>query len=216
MLEAYQPFILQTASFVLKRYVSQSDDAWSIALIAFWEAVNHYDQSKGCFEAFARLVMQRRLIDDLRKQRKYGLEIDVAPDAFAGDMEPEPTVSEAYAALRSNAVPQSESELKEEIAEAGDLLAPYGFRFMELVECSPKSEKTKKACTEAVLLILRSPDLMGRMQASHRLPIQTVAERTGVSHKVINRHRRYIIAVAEIMNGDFPRLKTYLQAAVRE
>ncbi|HRX09555.1 MAG TPA: sigma factor, partial [Candidatus Limiplasma sp.] len=59
MLEAYGPFILTTASRALRRYITKSDDAWSVALIAFWEAVDHYREEQGGFEAYARLVIRR-------------------------------------------------------------------------------------------------------------------------------------------------------------
>lgn len=34
---------------------------------------------------------------------------------------------------------------------------------------------------------------------------------SGLPKKVVERHRRYIIAAAEIMNGEYPLLKTYME-----
>ena len=90
LLYEYKPFILRTASVMLKRYVSESDDAWSIALIAFSEALDQYDPGKGNSEAYARLVIRRRLVDDLRRLRKFQPEIDMAPEAFSGSADPAP------------------------------------------------------------------------------------------------------------------------------
>ena len=40
-------FILHTAQKTVGRRITRSDDEWSIALSAFWEAVQHYDPGKG-------------------------------------------------------------------------------------------------------------------------------------------------------------------------
>ncbi len=46
------------------------DEELSIALMAFNEAIDGYDTSKGSFLSFAKLVINRRLIDYLRKKTK--------------------------------------------------------------------------------------------------------------------------------------------------
>lgn len=52
-IEAYQPFILRTVSKYAGFLVTRSDDEFSIALLAFYEAVKHYDPAGGSFGAFA-------------------------------------------------------------------------------------------------------------------------------------------------------------------
>jgi RNA polymerase sigma factor len=34
---------------------------------------------------------------------------------------------------------------------------------------------------------------------------------TGISRKILDRHRRYIIAAVEILSGDYPLLAEYMQ-----
>ena len=212
LLEEYKPFILRTASFVLKKYVSQSDDAWSVALIAFWEAADRYDRTKGDFQVYARMVIKRRLIDHQRKQRKFAAEIDVAPETFTGDTEPDDAFPQTRVKLHPAETPLEEEALREELAEASHLFSAYGFDFMDLVECSPKSGKTKAACAQAAAFLLQTPDLIRKMRQTRRLPIQAVASGARVSLKLIHRHRRYIIASVEILDGDYPGLATYLES----
>ena len=47
----------------------------SIALLAFDEAVQHYNAQKGSFLAFSSLVISRRLTDYMRKQGRLNKEI---------------------------------------------------------------------------------------------------------------------------------------------
>ena len=210
LLEAYTPFILKTASFVQQKYVTLSDDAWSIALIAFWEAMDHFDSDKGGFEAYAAMVIKRRLIDYQRKLYKLSAEITVAPDAFTGEAGEDNAAVQPQGLLLKSAVSPDDPSLSDEVTEVSSLLAKYGFTFMDLVTCSPKSEKTKAACVAAASYMLRTPTLIAKMRHVRRLPIQAVANGTQVSFKLINRHRRYIIAVVEILDGDYPGLATYL------
>lgn len=66
MLEQDQKFIKQIASKSCGRYIDEHDDEWSIALSAYYEAFQNYDDGKGEFHAFAATVIKRRLIDYFR------------------------------------------------------------------------------------------------------------------------------------------------------
>jgi len=53
------------------------------------------------------------------------------------------------------------------------------------------------------------------MRLKKLLPIRELSEESGVVRKILDRHRKYIIAGAEILDGDFPILASYLRS-VRE
>ena len=82
LIEQYRPFILREAGIACRRYLTEEDDEWSIALAAFSQAVTEYTPDKGGFPAFARLVIRRRLIDYYRSQNKFEAEIP-ASHAFS-------------------------------------------------------------------------------------------------------------------------------------
>ena len=86
-IEAYQPFILRTASQCAGFSVTRSDDEFSIALLAFYEAVRQYDPAGGSFGAFAALVIRHRLADYYRALRHFAPEIPLAPQAFDGTVD---------------------------------------------------------------------------------------------------------------------------------
>ena len=78
--------ILRTASKACRKYITKSDDEWSIELIAFYEAVKNYDESKGAFRGFASIVIKRRLMDYFDSESKHKNEIATEPVTFDGDI----------------------------------------------------------------------------------------------------------------------------------
>ena len=60
-IEAHEAFVLRCASRHAGFAVTRSDDEYSVALLAFYEAIKGYDPSSGPFGAYASLVIGRRL-----------------------------------------------------------------------------------------------------------------------------------------------------------
>lgn len=203
-----EPYILKCACATTKRYVSRSDDEWSISIEALYQAVQLYSYDKGNFLGFARMMIQRRLIDYFRVQSKHRGEISVSPSAFSGEAEEE--------AIASVKVPISSADvrdnvLKDEIEAANAQFASYGFSFYDLIHCSPKSKKTKGACYAAVRYVTENPILASEMQRMKILPLKIIEENTRIPRKILERHRKYIIAAIEIVIGDYPGLSEYIR-----
>ena len=209
-------WILRCAAQTAGRYVTDSDDIWSVALIAYTEAVRDYDANRGEFHAFAAVVIRRRVIDHLRLEGRTG-EIAVDPAAFEdGITQDSVGVTELSVrrevTRRSLAEAENDAErAREEIAEMQAILRDYGFSFFDLAAGSPKAEKTKISCAKAVRTLIASAALMAAMRLKHLLPIMELSRASGVIRKILERYRRYIIASAEILDGDFPILASYLQ-----
>lgn len=210
-----EELILRLASKNSGRYVTKSDDTYSIALIAFNEAIVSYDESKGKFVSFASLVIKRRIVDELRKDKG---EMPVSPSSFEEyqDSEDAGSIDNSVTA-KMNELSNERSEdndrqeaIKNEIVAATQVLSKYGFSFMDLTSCSPKSTATKAACKDAILCILKPGDLYEKMKDSKLLPIKELEVKTGIKRKTLERHRKYIMAVAELLQGDFPHLDEYL------
>ena len=67
----YQNFILAAASKTLKRSVTTSDDEYIIAMMAFGDAIDGYNENKGNFLGFAKTVIRNRIIDSIRREAKH-------------------------------------------------------------------------------------------------------------------------------------------------
>lgn len=210
----YQNFILKCASSVTKRYVSVKSDEYAVAMSAFSQAIVAYRAEKGSFYPFAELVIRRELIDSIRAQVKYAHEIPVSPAVFNSDAEEEEghsAIRFAVAQAMAGMARQEEVSLKLEIEAANQTLSGYGFSFYELTECSPKAKKTKLAFAAACAALLGDPALLALMRKKKQLPIHTIEEIAKVPRKILEHHRKYIIAAAEILSGEYPCLADYLQ-----
>ncbi len=216
--EARSAFIIQNEKFIIscasrftKRYITKSDDEWSIALIAFSHAMDTYEPEKGIFQSYARLLIERRLTDYIRTQARFSGEQSTEPYVFEGNVD-EDGESSAYQLhiVRATAT-SDENPIRDEILALNDLLADYDISFMDLTECSPKASKTKKACSEAIGYLSGEPALVAKMRQSRLFPIKNISENTKVPRKILERHRKYIIAATEIICNDFPLLQEYLK-----
>lgn len=185
-------FILKTASKTAKRYICKEDDEYSAALYAFYDAVNKYDYSKGTFYSFAELIIHRNIIDYYRSKGKYSKEIGIEE-------------------IEENAIyTQNDNMLKIEIESIAKTLKDYGFSFMDLVKVSPKADKTKQSCKAAVNYLLDNPSLIIEMRNSKQLPIKIIAAKANIPRKILERHRKYIIAAVEIFDGEYVGIAQYL------
>ena len=215
----HKSFILRCAAKAAGRFLTDSDDEWSVALMAFHEAVGAYQEDKGHFETFSSTVIRRRVIDYLRSQNRFSAELSVAPESFGGELEEDPSALDlevqntaARLADDSDENQPGTSAARDEIEAMQAILQEYGFSFFDLTECSPKAGKTKDQCGKAVvvLMLLEHPPLMEKLRKTKSLPIKELCTASGVSKKLLERHRKYIIAAAEILDGDFPVLSDYL------
>ena len=192
-IKKYEPFILKSASKTCKRYITKSDDEWSIALFAFHKAIQNYKDDKGSFFTFSERIIHNALVDYFRKQGKFHQEIQV-------EILPE-----------TKEVSTVKVDIKDEINSITPVLKSYNISFMDLTLVSPKAKKTKEACSKVVVYLLDHPLLINHMQEEKQLPIKIIQKNLKLPRKLLERHRKYIIAVVEILKGDYPYLSEYLK-----
>ncbi len=204
-------FIIGCASRFTGRFITKSDDEWSIALIAFSNAMDTYDAARGSFQSYARLLIERRLTDYIRSQSRFSNEQSTEPYVFEGGVDDE-SESSAYQLHIVRATSTSdENPIRDEIVALNAILASYGISFTDLAKCSPKAAKTKEACFSAVSFIGGDPELMARMRDTKLFPLKIISEGAKIPRKILERHRKYIIAAAEILHNDFPLLQEYIK-----
>ncbi|MCE5188657.1 MAG: hypothetical protein LLF75_05695 [Eubacteriales bacterium] len=202
--------ILRIASRAKHRFVSKSDDEWSIALCAFSHAIDTFDRSKGGFLSYAETLIRRALIDAYRAETKFAREIAVAPEAFDGEAE-ETTQSAVLFAVVESSVRAADTRLRDEILAANEALGAYGFRFYELTSSSPRQAKTRKACARAVRALLSRPADLEQLTRTKQLPMKNLIRQDGISKKLLDQYRRYIIASVVLQTGEFPILTGYIR-----
>ncbi|MBK5445663.1 MULTISPECIES: RNA polymerase sigma factor SigI [Peribacillus] len=213
IIESFKPFIAKAVSSVCRRYIYESDDEFSIGLIAFNEAIDKYSPEKGrSLLAFAETLVKRRVIDYLRSQsRSKEIILDFSQNE-------ENDQSQIYLdnenSIQEYEIQKESEKRKEEIQLYISHLQDFGLSFDDLVENSPKHADARKGAIMIAKLLMDDDDLKEILFTKKRLPVKQLEGKVDVSRKTIERNRKYIIAVAIIINGDFLYLNDYIKGVI--
>ena len=206
-----QQHILKLTGKVVNRSITISDEEYSVALTAVSEAVRTYDGTKGDFWSYAAFVIKSREIDLYRKNEKTGEhEISVKPEVFGSDGIEDESDASMQRDINEKVAVFTDSGLKDEIEALREKLAEYDISYFDLVNCSPKAEKSKKACSEVLKAIFSPPPLIEEIITGKLLPVKKILERQKISRKLIDRHRKYLISASLILSGDYPEIAEYI------
>jgi RNA polymerase sigma factor len=206
----HHAFILNCLYRITHCYISKSKDEWSIGLIAFSQAVKTYNSEKGAFLPYAELIIRRSLIDYYRSTHRFQSETPVDPLLFQCNPEEDDSEAALKSVISEKLSVKPEENLRYEIASANEEFQKFGFSFYDLSFCSPKSEKTKQACKTAVLFLLENTAIKHETLITRQLPIKILQKNTDLPRKLLERHRKYIIAAMLILSGEYPLLAEYL------
>ena len=206
--------ILRIASRAKHRFVTKSDDEWSIALCAFSRAIDTFDHGKGGFLPYAETLIRRSLIDAHRAESKFEREITVSPESFSAETADEAPNAVFYAVVE-NSVRAADTSLRDEILAANEVLDAFGFRFYDLTTGSPRQAKTRKACEQAARALLNRPEELHQLLRTKQLPLQSLIRQDGISKKILDQYRRYIITLIVLQTGDYPLLAGYIRGCGR-
>lgn len=181
LIEQHIPFIIRTVSSVTGRYVSvEQDDAYSIGLSAFAEALERFDGERGEFLPFAGLVIRSRITTYLKQESSRQKPL-VSLDA----MEESGQVPEA---------PRRENrELAEEILLYRAELKKFGLSLEDMVEHSPRHRDTRQRAVDAAQKAGEDADTVNVTYAKKKLPIRQVSRLSGLSEKAVKTSKVFIL-----------------------
>ncbi|WP_246140784.1 RNA polymerase sigma factor SigI [Bacillus marasmi] len=217
LIDAYKPFIAKTISAVCKRYIYETDDEFSIGLIAFNEAIEKFSPEKGkSLLSFAEVIIKRRVIDYIRKNTKEnslrfdagGIDSQVDDDIIGKSIENELSID--YHRQK-----QEEEKRREEIFLFQSRLQAFGLSFQEIIEQAPKHADARLNAIMIAKLIHEKPELTDYLYEKKRLPIKELEKYAQTSRKTIERNRKYIIAMSIILSEEFYYLQDYLKGVIK-
>lgn len=214
LLEKYRPFITSAAAGYCRRSLDwANDEELSVSLLAFNEAIDTFRPGTGAtFLTYAGLVIRRRLCDFFRKERR-------APVLLS---EPQPgegsvldTWERAWEQYRQE---EQVRERREEIQQYRQELEFYGLTLEEVVRVCPRHRDSRERLQQAALALARDPFLSRRFREQKRVPLQELSRRTGLGRKLLERGRKYIVAVVLVLlhPHEFPYLHGYLELPLKE
>lgn len=216
LLEAYAPFALSVASRVVGHFVRLgSDDEANVALIALDEAVSSFAPDRGSFLGFATQVIRRRVIDHVRREGRQAREIPSGV-AFSGsdgdgDETNEPRLPYGKVLSEIAARDHEDGEARrQELALLASELAEYDLDLEELSRVAPRHRDAREAAKAVARTLVGDEHLREYLLQRRQLPLRELEYRTGVGRKSLERHRKYIIAVAVVLMGEFQHLQDYV------
>ncbi|MDI6710160.1 MAG: sigma-70 family RNA polymerase sigma factor [Bacillota bacterium] len=182
-----KPFAAQVAARVTGRHLAwENDDELGVALCALNEAIDAYDPAAGAgFQSFAAQVIRRRLIDHHRREMRHRQGMVSLEELSVDPAEP---------------VPAEPGDLPLAVEALRQQLGLYGLDFADLVAASPKHRDTREALIRAARSVAGDPDLRQVLETQRRLPLRELAAKTGLSRRVLERGRRYIVALALVLS----------------
>ncbi|MDA8206525.1 MAG: RNA polymerase sigma-I factor [Thermaerobacter sp.] len=207
----YTPFVLKVASQKVGRYLRpESDEEVTVALLAFNEAIDAYDQERGSFISFSQTVIQRRLVDYFRQRQQRQHEVplsDFERDDDGSHVETGPLEQAAKSAWQ---VREEEEARRQEIEEYARALRKYGIGWGDLVKAAPKHRDSRDRAIQLARAAVRRPEYQQGLLDRGEIPVQALVKEFGVSRRLIERHRKYILAVAVLLSHDLPYLQQYV------
>ena len=214
LINSYKPFIAKTVSSVCKRYIHDSDDEFSIGLIAFNEAIQKYSPEKGSsLISFSEVLIKRRVIDYIRSQSKHQvLKLDYS--SSDSDEDQAGAAIENELSINDYNRKTDEESRREEILQFNKVLNQFELSFNDLIQQSPKHADARKNAMMVAQLIAENSELKQLLLEKKRLPIKQLENNVSISRKTIERNRKYIIAMSLILIGDYVYLRDYIKGVL--
>lgn len=213
LIRAYVPFIRSEASRHLSRPCTEQDDEFSIAMIAFHEAISRYERGRGAFLNYASIIIKSRLTDHRRREARHTGHLSL--DEEHGD---EGGTLGDTVADKTDHIEESVNlaATKKEIEELAAVMADFGISFSDVTENSPKRERTLEACRRAVSYGAETPGLLDELLRTRKLPMAQLVQGSGAERKTLERHRKYILAMLLIRTNGYEIIRGHLRHIISE
>lgn len=184
------------------------DDAMSIAMLAFYEAILQYKRVRGAFLPFAARAIRNRLIDHYRAEQRHSGQLSLhTAVGEQGERTLEDVIEDPNNAIETRALRQAS---REEIEEFSAQLAGLGVQLPAVADNCPRQARTFAACRRVLDYARSQPQLLDELVRTGRLPISALAAGSGVDKKTIERHRTYLVAVLVAFTNGYEIIRGHL------
>lgn len=146
LIRDYIPFIKSQGLKASNKSLTESDDEYSIGMIAFYEAIQSYNENKGSFISYASVIIKNRLIDYYRSQKRHdqveSLDREIFDEDSGSLMDTIQDERDHYQEF------DLQSDLKKEILLLTEELKDFDIILTEIAENMPKQDRTLKSCRD--------------------------------------------------------------------
>lgn len=201
LIDQHIPFIIKSISDVTGRYVScENDEELSVGMLGFNEAIERYDNEKGHFLSFAKLVISSRIKNYLKGENKH--QHSSLEELVDKGLE----IKDEYVEKE-----EDNSLLIEDINRLKSEISSFGFTLEDLVNEAPKQQATRMNAIHLSEQISKEEEFTSFMYLKKRLPIKKIVLRFQVTEKVIKRSKKFIISVVIIIDKNLSSLKNWIR-----
>ena len=205
----YKPFIYSVISKYDGKYINDQSELTTIGMVAFKEAIDHYDLKKGSFYGYSNLVIKSRLIDHFRKEaRHYEYESTILDESYDSDKSME--TLEAKRAIEEYNTLEKTRFLREEITKFIFDLKEYGIKMNDLEKLSPKKKELRMKYIAAAEMVSGDETMLIHFMETKRLPVAEIIKMNNLTRKQTDRARKYIVALILIRSGNYEYLSEYI------
>ncbi|ABR46330.1 RNA polymerase, sigma 28 subunit, FliA/WhiG family [Alkaliphilus metalliredigens QYMF] len=205
IIQEHIPFIKKILSQQLGRYIEiENDDMFSIGLMAFNEAIDKYETSRGKFLSFAAIVIKNRSIDQLRKQSRTSNEVIVSQ--MIGD-DGEASSTDHMASVESF---ENRVEAKVDMGIFIKRMAEFQVTLDDLINEAPRHMDTRLNAIKIGRYVHENHQLKEKLLRRKKLPTSELMKELMVSKKVVQGSRKFIIAVILILDSNLDTMKEYI------
>lgn len=213
LIRAYIPFIRSEATKFMNRLCTDQDDEYSIAMMAFYEAIMGYQKSRGAFLSYASMLIRSRLIDFQHKEARHQGHISVYEENGAADGSALlDTVADSHDHFEESSTREA---TRQELEELSAVMAQFDVRFSDVAENCPKQERTLCACAEAIRYAGENKALLDELLRTKKLPMAQLVSGSGAERKTLERHRKYILAMLLIQTNGYETIRGHLHSVLR-
>ena len=215
LIHSYKPFVAKTVSSVCKRYIHESDDEFSIGLIAFNEAIQKFTPEKGnSLISFSEVLIKRRVIDYIRMQSTKYKTLSMDTITQDGQDNYEHHYIDMELSIDDFKQKKDGELRKEEILQFNEKIHQYDLSLKDLIHYSPKHADARKNAIMVAKILTENESLKNSLIKNKRLPMKQLESCVPLSRKTLERNRKYIIAISLILIGDYVYLKDYLKGVL--
>lgn len=200
----YMPFITKCVKAATLKFVSPSDEEIKIGIDAFCDAIMLFNNEKGKFLPFAKLVIKNRLIDYIRKNKNNEQGVCIAFDS-------NDDIALFDEAIKNYTLKNEEEILKYEVEDFKLKLLNWKIDMIELVNDCPKWMLTRKKCLKIAETISKCDEILDIMFSKYYLPLSKIESKTFEKRKFLEKYRKYIISVVIILVGDYDYLSSFVK-----
>lgn len=199
-----------TAKICKKNLQWENDDELSISLIAFNKACESYVEDKGNFFSYSKVLIKNSLIDYFRKNSNN-------PYLTFDDENSQLEYIDVKNSITNYEIEQENLRRNEEIVAFNKELQKYNLSFQALATSSPTHKDTKNNLLNLAFICSKEPSILEYIYKSKMLPVKQICLLTSSNRKLIEKWRRYILALILIFsNDDYAYIRSYLNIKVGE